>query len=199
MTTNVSSSQETGFRWLPFVTAGFVTALIVSNLIAVKLALIGPFLLPAAVIVFPISYIFGDVLTEVYGYSKARQVIWTGFIWNLFAVIAISLGGLLTPAPIWNAGSLTSPEASQQAYDAIFGFAPRVLGASFVAYLFGEFLNSFVLAKMKIMTAGKHLWARTIGSTLIGELADSAIFLTLAFAGLMPVPVLGQLDRKSVV
>jgi queuosine precursor transporter len=162
-------------RWFPMIAAGFVTALIISNLIAVKVVQVAPgIFLPAAVIVFPISYIFGDVLTEVYGYSRARQVIWMGFFWNLFAVVVIYLAGVLPAAPFWE---------GQDAFQTIFGFAPRVLGASFVAYLFGEFLNSFVLAKMKIATGGRHLWARTIASTLVGQLADSAIFLTLAFVG----------------
>jgi queuosine precursor transporter len=167
-------NTEPSYKWFPFVTAGFVTALIISNLIAVKIVTFGSLFLPAAVIIFPISYIFGDVLTEVYGFARARQVIWMGFFWNLFAVAAIWIGGLLPPAPFWE---------GQDAYSAIFGFAPRVLGASFVAYLFGEFLNSFVLAKLKVATEGKHLWLRTIASTLIGQLADSAIFLTLAFVG----------------
>jgi uncharacterized integral membrane protein (TIGR00697 family) len=162
-------------RWFPMIAAGFVTALIISNLIAVKIVQFAPgIFLPAAVIVFPISYIFGDILTEVYGYARARQVIWMGFFWNLFAVVVIYLAGVLPSAPFWE---------GQTAFDTIFGFAPRVLGASFVAYLFGEFLNSFVLAKMKVATEGKHLWARTIASTLVGQLADSAIFLTLAFVG----------------
>jgi hypothetical protein len=171
-------------RWFSFIAAGFVATLIVSNLIAVKLFALGPLVLPAAVIIFPISYIFGDVLTEVYGYARARQVIWTGFFWNLFAVGAIWVGGLLPAAPFWT---------DQAAYNTIFGFAPRLLAASFVAYLFGEFLNSFVLAKMKVASQGRHLWMRTIGSTLVGQLADSAIFLTLAFAGTMAPAQLGQL------
>ncbi len=171
-------------RWFSFIAAGFVATLIVSNLIAVKLIAIGPLVLPAAVIIFPISYIFGDVLTEVYGYARARQVIWTGFFWNLFAVAAIWVAGLLPTPDFWT---------GQEAYDAIFGFAPRLLAASFIAYLFGEFLNSFVLAKMKVASQGRHLWMRTIGSTLVGQLADSAIFLTLAFAGTMPPAALGQL------
>lgn len=174
------------FRWFPAVTGVFVTCLVVSNIIAVKLAAFGPFFLPAAVIVFPISYIFGDILTEVYGYARARQVIWIGFACNLLAVVAIWLGGLLPPAPFWTAGVYESPEGAQQAYTAMLGFAPRLLAASFIAYLAGEFLNSFVLAKMKIATAGRFLWARTIGSTLVGQLADSAVFITIAFAGVLP-------------
>ena len=178
-------------RCFPAVTAIFVTCLIVSNIIAVKLAsfgqlpLAGPLFLPAAVIIFPISYIFGDVLTEVYGYAQARRAIWIGFGCNLLAVGAIWVGGELPAAPFWSAG-YGSPEAAQRAYDAILGFSPRLLAASFVAYLAGEFLNSYVLARLKVATAGRRLWLRTISSTLVGQLADSALFMAIAFSGIVP-------------
>lgn len=184
--------ESTRHRWLPAITAVFVTALIIANIIAVKLISVGPIALPAAIIIFPISYIFGDILTEVYGYGRARQVIWIGFGCNLLAVVAIWLGGLLPPAPFWTA-SYDTPQAAQQAYQAILGFTPRLLVASFIAYLFGEFLNSFVLARMKVITQGKYLWTRTIGSTLVGQLADSGIFITLAFIGTIPTAALTQL------
>ncbi len=175
-----------GYRWFPFVTTVFVTTLIISNIIAVKLVNIGGLYLPAAVIVFPVAYIFGDILTEVYGYARARQVIWTGFICNLLAVAAIWIGGQLPTAPFWSAGAFNSPESAQQAYQAILGFTPRLLLASFVAYLVGEFLNSFVLAKLKVRTEGRFLWLRTISSTIVGEGADSAIFISIAFSGIIP-------------
>ena len=177
-------------RWLPAITAVFVTSLIVSNIIAVKLIAVGPFFLPAGILIFPISYIFGDILTEVYGYARARRVIWIGFVCNLIAVVIIWLSIQIPPAPFWSAGSLGSPQASQEAYWAILGFTPRLLAASFVAYLFGEFLNSFVLAKMKIATHGRHLWLRTISSTVVGQLGDSGIFILLAFYGTIPSTVL---------
>jgi queuosine precursor transporter len=180
-------------RWLPLITAVFVTSLIISNIIAVKLIALGPFFLPAGILIFPISYIFGDVLTEVYGYARARRVIWIGFGCNLLAVGAIWLSIELPPAPFWKMGDLPSPEASQQAYQALFGFTPRLLGASFIAYLCGEFLNSFVMAKMKIATHGRYLWLRTIGSTVVGQLADSAIFITFSFYGIFPFPALGRM------
>lgn len=186
-------------RFLPLVAAIFVTCLIVSNIIAVKLVefgslpIAGPLVLPAAVIIFPISYIFGDVLTEVYGYARTRQVIWIGFGCNLLAVLAIRLGGLLPAAAVWNAGTYDSPVSAQQAYESILGFTPRLLAASFIAYLFGEFLNSFVLAKLKIATAGKWLWLRMISSTVVGQLADSGIFIAIAFAGMLPPAAQAQL------
>ncbi|MAG36576.1 MAG: transporter [Dehalococcoidia bacterium] len=163
----------------PFVViaAVFVTTLIVSNIIAVKLIGVAGQVLPAAIIIFPISYIFGDILTEVYGYASARRVIWLGFACNLLAVAAIWLGQALPPAPFW---------ADQQpAYESILGYTPRLLIASFIAYLVGEFLNSFVLAKLKVATAGRWLWLRTVTSTLVGQGLDSAIFITLAFVGQM--------------
>jgi queuosine precursor transporter len=187
------------YRYFHWVTALFVTSLIVSNIIAVKLVQfaqlprIGLVVLPAAVIIFPVAYIIGDVLTEVYGYARARQVIWIGFGCNLLAVAAIWIAGLLPAAPFWTTELYDSPAAAQQAYQAILGFTPRLLLASFTAYLFGEFLNAFVLARLKVVTQGRYLWVRTIGSTLVGQLADSAIFITVAFAGTAAAPVIGSL------
>lgn len=186
------AENKPAYRWFHFVTAIFVTTLIISNIIAVKIVNIAGLFLPAAVILFPVAYIFGDVLTEVYGYSRARQVIWTGFVCNLVAVIAIWLGGWLPAAPFWAAGTFDTPEAAQQAYQAILGFTPRLLVASFIAYLIGEFLNSYVLAKLKVRTDGRLLWLRTIASTILGEGADSAVFITIAFAGIFPTNDLGQ-------
>jgi uncharacterized integral membrane protein (TIGR00697 family) len=168
-------------NWFLLVAALFVTALIVSNIIAVKLIDVAGFILPAAIIIFPVSYILGDVLTEVYGYARARQVIWLGFLCNLVAVVAIWIGGMLPAAGFWG---------GQEAYDAILGTVPRILAASFVAYLIGELVNAYVLARLKVAMEGRHLWVRTIGSTLVGQLLDSAIFITIAFAGVMPAEVL---------
>ncbi|HEY3288621.1 MAG TPA: queuosine precursor transporter [Anaerolineae bacterium] len=151
--------------------------LIVANIIAVKLVTVFGLIVPAAVIIFPISYIFGDVLTEVYGYRRARQVIWLGFFCNLLAVIAIWLGQVLPAASFWD---------GQASYERILGYTPRLLIASFIAYLIGEFANAYVLAKMKIATQGKWLWTRTIGSTLVGQALDSTVFITIAFIGTIP-------------
>ena len=160
----------------------FVTVLITANIVAVKLIDVGGFVLSAAIVIFPVSYIVGDVLTEVYGYARARRIIWLGFGCNLIAALAIMLAGALPPAPFW--------AENQKAYDAILGVAPRVLIASFAAYLVGEFANSMVLARMKVATEGRHLWARTIGSTIIGEGLDSFVFVSVAFTGIMPPDVL---------
>ena len=164
--------------WFLLVASIFITCLITSNIIAVKLINVFGLLLPAAVLIFPVSYIFGDVLTEVYGYRQARRVIWLGFFCNLITVVAIWLGQILPAASFWD---------GQAAYERILGYTPRLLGASFLAYLVGEFANSFVLAKMKIATKGRWLWTRTIGSTLVGQGLDSVVFMTLAFAGTIPL------------
>jgi uncharacterized integral membrane protein (TIGR00697 family) len=171
-------SMNTGYsRYFLVVVSLFITCLITANIIAVKLISVHGLVLPAAVIVFPISYILGDVLTEVYGYRRARSVIWLGFACNLILVIAVWLGGILPAASFWD---------GQDAYARILGYTPRILVASFLAYLVGEFSNSFVLAKLKIATNGRHLWTRTIGSTLVGQGLDSMVFITLAFAGAIP-------------
>lgn len=152
----------------------FITCLITANIIAVKIISIGSFILPAAIFVFPLSYIFGDILTEVYGYRVARRVIWLGFVCNLIFVFFAWIGQLLPPAPFWE---------GQEAYKNILGYTPRLLAASFAGYLVGEFINSFVLSRMKIMTKGRWLWSRTIASTILGEGLDTAIFITIAFIG----------------
>src|SRR6476646_4136416 len=160
--------------WFLLVVVLFVTCLVVSNIIATKLVLIPGQVVTAAIVIFPISYICGDVLTEVYGYRQARLAIWLGFLCNLIAVIAIWLGQQLPPASFWD---------GQAAYERILGNTPRLLLASFLAYLVGEFVNSFVLAKMKVATQGPWLWMRTIGSTIVGQGLDSLIFVTVAFVG----------------
>ena len=174
------------FRWYPAVVALFATTLVISNLIAVKLIDLFGLTLPAAVILFPVVYILGDVLTEVYGYARARQAIWIGFGCNLLAVAAIWAAGRLPAAAFWKAAVYSGPEEAGQAYQAILGFSSRLILASFLAYLVGEFLNAFVLAQLKLKTQGRLLWVRTIGSTLVGQGADSAIFISAAFWGILP-------------
>jgi len=166
--------MEKAGRLLPVIVGLFVTSLLTANIIAVKLFVVAGIVLPAGVVIFPLSYLFGDVLTEVYGYAQARRVIWLGFICNLLMVAAVWIAQTLPPAPFWN---------GQQAYEQILGFTPRLLAASFLAYLVGEFANSIVLAKLKVVTRGRWLWSRTISSTVIGQGLDSAVFITVAFAG----------------
>ncbi|MEX2197713.1 MAG: queuosine precursor transporter [Burkholderiales bacterium] len=165
--------------------AAFVTVLICANLIGpakisqVDLPLVGTLVFGAGVLFFPISYVFGDILTEVYGYARARRVIWAGFGGLAFASFMAYVVVALPPAPFWK---------NQEAYEIAFGQAWRIAGASMIAYFCGEFVNSFVLAKMKILTAGKWLWTRTIGSTIFGEAVDSALFYPLAFYGTGIIP-----------
>ncbi len=159
---------------LVVVTAVFITCLIAANVIAVKIISLGSITLPAAIFVFPVSYIFGDILTEVYGYHIARRVIWLGFICNLLFVFFVWVGQQLPSAVFWE---------GQKAYETILGYTPRLLVASFAGYLAGEFINSFALSKMKIFTRGRWLWSRTIGSTVVGQAFDTSIFIVLAFIG----------------
>jgi len=165
-------------RYLDAITALFVTTLVVSNIIAGKqVEFTATLVLPAAVILFPLTYILGDVLTEVYGYQRCRRVIWIGFSCNALAVAAIVISSWLRPAGFWD---------GQDAYVRILGAVPRIVGASFIAYLVGEFVNSYVLAKLKVATVGRLLWLRTIGSTVLGQLVDSGVFITVAFLGVFP-------------
>ena len=177
--------QQRQYRYYDLVMAAFVTILICSNLIGpskiaqLDLPLLGTVSFGAGVLFFPISYVFGDVLTEVYGYARARRVIWAGFAGLAFAALMAAIVVALPPAPFWH---------NQQAYEVAFGTTWRIAAASMFAYFCGEFVNSFVLAKMKILTAGRWLWTRTIGSTIIGEAVDSALFYPLAFyaSGIIP-------------
>ena len=155
-------------------TALFITCLLTANVTASKLITAGSLTLTAGIVLFPVSYIVGDVLTEVWGYAATRKVIWLGFACNALMVAAIWLAGTLPPAPFWK---------GQAAWDEILGQTPRILAASLVAYLIGEFANAYVLARLKIATAGRWLWVRTIGSTIVGEGLDSLVFVALAFSG----------------
>lgn len=182
MSGNTSPPRVTGL--FVVLAALFVTLLIVSNIIAVKIIAVGGHILPAAIVVFPVTYILGDILTEVYGFRFARRVIWLGFLCNAVAVLGFWIGGMLPSAAFWQ---------DQDAYGAILGHTPRLLAASFAAYLVGEFSNSIVLSRLKVATRGRWLWTRTIGSTIVGEGADSAVFITLAFAGTPAGAALGEL------
>jgi uncharacterized integral membrane protein (TIGR00697 family) len=162
-------------RYYDLVMAAFVTVLLCANLIgAAKVAEIGGVAFNSGVLFFPVSYVFGDVLTEVYGYARARKVVWAGFGALGFASFMSWATLAFPPAPGW---------PHQAAYETVFGGTPRIVAASLVAYFSGEFCNSYVLAKLKLATGGRLLWSRTIGSTIVGEAVDSVIFYPLAFLG----------------
>ena len=162
------------YKYLDVLTTMFVVVLLVSNLVAQKVCMIGPLAVSGAVLLFPITYIFGDVFTEVYGFSASRRAIWLGFFGTsllyLMGAIVIALPG----APEWK---------NQQAFTVVFGFIPRILAASLVAFWAGEFANSYTMAKLKLLTNGEKLWTRTIGSTVVGQAVDTVLVITLTFAG----------------
>ncbi len=161
------------YRYYDLVMAAFVTVLLCANVIgAAKVAQIGRFTFGAGVLFFPISYVFGDILTEVYGYARARKVVWAGFAALAFASFMSWAILAFPPARGW---------PHQDAYEVVFGSTPRIVLASLIAYFSGEFCNSYVLARMKVSTGGRALWGRTIGSTIVGEAVDSAIFYPVAF------------------
>lgn len=163
------------YKYYDLIMASFVTVLLCSNLIgASKVATVGGFTFGAGVLFFPISYIFGDILTEVYGYARARKVVWAGFGAMFFASFMSWFILQLPPAQGWE---------HQAAFETVFGSTPRLVVGSLIAFFCGEFCNSFVLAKMKVLTQGRFLWARTIGSTIVGECVDSLLFYPIAFYG----------------
>jgi uncharacterized integral membrane protein (TIGR00697 family) len=165
------------YRHFYFIVGLFVAVLIVSNTASTKILDLGPFTFDGGTLLFPLAYIFGDILTEVYGYRNSRKVIWTGFACLAIATLTYYLVGLLPAAADWT---------GQSAYMQILGVVPRIALASLIAYFAGEFSNSYVLAKMKLWTKGRLLWTRTIGSTIIGEFVDCLLFVVIAFYGLMP-------------
>jgi uncharacterized integral membrane protein (TIGR00697 family) len=173
---NQSLSSAYSGRFV-FLSAIFTACLVISNIIAGRLIAIGPFILPAAVLVFPLTYILGDIFTEVYGYKKARLVIWAGFAANCL-LVGISVLAIALPAPGFFDGV--------SAYKTVLMQTPRTVIASLLAFWCGEFLNAFVLSRLKTATKGKYLPLRTITSTLAGQAVDSAIFLAVAFAFSMP-------------
>jgi len=178
------TEQPRVFRFFDLLLSIFVVILLISNLVGQKISAFGPFRVSGAQLLFPITYIFGDVFTEVYGYSASRRVIWIGF----FASAVLAVMGLITvalpPAPDW---------PNQKAFATVFEFVPRLVGASLVAYWCGEFANSFVLAKMKLVTKGRYLWTRTVGSTVVGQAVDTVVVMILAFGGSLSVGLIANL------
>ena len=164
------------FKYYDIILAVFAAILLISNLAGTKLIAFGPIITDGGAILFPISYILGDVLTEIYGYKYARRAIWVGLGVMLLAVLCFTIVRYMPPAPEY---------ADQASYEAVLGFFPRIVAASLAAFLTGSFLNSFVLAKLKIKTKGKKLWLRLIGSTVVGELCDTVVFAFVAFGGIL--------------
>ena len=172
------------FRYYDLLIHAFVVVLMISNLVAAKITQIGPFTLSGAQLLFPITYIFGDIFTEVYGYAGSRRAIWIGFFASaLLAVMGMAVVAL-PPAPGWE---------NQSAFATVFNFVPRLVAASLIAYWAGEFTNSFIMSKMKLMTDGRHLWMRTIGSTAVGQAVDTVIVIVLIFGDSQPVSTLAAL------
>lgn len=182
--------QRQATRYLEIITGIFVAVVIISNIASTKILLLGPFTFDGGTLLFPISYIFGDILTEVYGYKASRRVIWTGFLSCLVMSLVIWVVGKLPPAADW---------PHQEAYQNILMYAPRIALASLIAYAAGEFSNSYTLAKMKIWMQGRFLWMRTIGSTLIGEGVDTVLFCVIAFAGRLPNSLLAAVIISNYI
>jgi uncharacterized integral membrane protein (TIGR00697 family) len=169
--------QTRSYRYLDLITASFVAVLLISNIASTKFLTLGPFTFDGGTILFPLAYIFGDVLTEVYGYRRARRVIWTGFAWIAVAALVLAIVDSLPSAPGWEL---------QESFHAILGQTGRIVLGSLVAYFVGEFANSVILARLKVATSGRWLWLRTLGSTVIGQALDTAVFLLVAFYGEQP-------------
>ena len=182
--------MEKNYKYLGTISVFFVAVLLISNVASAKIVDFGWFTFDGGTLLFPLSYIFGDILTEVYGYKRSRKVIWLGFFMALLMSLVFIIVGRLPSAPGWNA---------QAAYDAILGLTPRLVIASLIAYASGEFSNSYILAKMKIFTKGKMLWTRTIGSTVVGVLIDSTIFISIAFWGILPDSLLFTLIVSNYI
>jgi uncharacterized integral membrane protein (TIGR00697 family) len=172
------------FRYFDKLLVAFVSVLLVSNIVAPKLVGIGPFLFSGAQLLFPITYIFGDVFTEVYGYAASRRAIWSGFFSSALLSILSAIIIALPPAPNWH---------GQEAYEQVLGMTPRIFVASLIAYWAGEFANSFLMARLKVATRGRYLWMRTIGSTAVGQAVDTALVMTIAFAGIYSFAQIGNL------
>lgn len=179
------------YKYFEVIVAGFVASLLITDTVASKIfSPIWIFSLNGGALLIPINYIFGDILTEVYGYAHARRVIWLGFFAAGFMSLAYWVVGQIPSAPTWS---------HQAAYDTILGIVPRIVFASLTAYFFGEFANSYVLAKMKILTKGRFLWTRTIGSTLVGQAVDTLVFVVLAFYGTQNFGVIASLSVSIYV
>jgi queuosine precursor transporter len=172
------------YKYLDALTTAFVVVLLVSNLVAQKVCQIGPFAISGAVLLFPITYIFGDVFTEVYGFGASRRAIWLGFFGTGLLYLMASITIALPPAPDW---------PNQHAFATVFGFIPRILAASLIAFWAGEFANSYTMARMKLFTNGRMLWTRTVGSTIVGQAVDTTLVIILTYAGTVHFSTIGNM------
>lgn len=173
--------MKSRLTYFSIVSSFFVAFLLISNIVATKLISLGPFIFTGGIIVFPITYIFGDVLTEVYGYVRSRQIIWTGFFSLILMSIILWIVSVMPAAPTWT---------NQEAYNTVLGVIPRIALASIIGFWVGEFANSYVLAKLKVLTKGSYLWLRTISSTIVGEGIDTFLFVIIGFSGTVPLMIL---------
>ncbi len=178
------------YRYYDLVMAAFVAVLLISNIASSKILVLGPFTFDGGTILFPISYIFNDVLTEVYGYARARRVIWVSFAAAALMAAILAIVGALPADPSWG---------RQEAYEMILGVTPRIVAGSLLAFWVGSFSNAWVLARLKILTAGRWLWTRTVASTLVGEGLDTVVFVLLAFYGVLPHALLLPLIASNYV
>jgi len=185
-----AEAPRRGYRYLDLVMAAFVAVLLISNVASTKILILGPFTFDGGTILFPLSYIFGDVLTEVYGYSRSRRVIWAGFAAAALMAAVFALVGALPPDETWGL---------QEAYQAILGQTPRIVAGSLVAYFAGSFSNAWVMARMKVLTEGRWLWARTVASTIVGQALDTVVFVLLAFYGVLDNALLGPIILSNYV
>lgn len=181
MKKSIDSRPPAGYRYYTFFGVLFVATLLITNISAQKLIPIGSFVFTGGIFLFPLSYIFGDILTEVYGYSKTRKIIWLGFFASFLMAIYLHFTVTLPAAPGWEL---------QESYSAVLSQVPRIVMASLIAYLVGEFFNSYVMSKLKVIQKGKNLWTRAIASTVVGQLADTIIFALIAFYGIIPNAIL---------
>jgi len=179
------------YRYLELITGLFVAVLLISNVASTKFVQLGPFTFDGGTLLFPLSYIFGDILTEVYGYARSRRVIWTGFAAALLMALTFGLVALLP------ASSGTEPLSD--AFELLLGLVPRIVTASLIAYVVGEFANAYTLAKLKIATGGRYLWARALSSTVVGQAVDTVLFVVIAFVGVPDAPSLLTLMVSNYV
>ncbi len=177
-------SPRRAYRYFDLIMVSFVAVMMISNVASSKILVLGPLTFDGGTLLFPVSYILSDILTEVYGYARSRRVIWVGFAANLLMAAVFAVVGALPPAEGWE---------HQKAYEAILSMTPRIVAGSLIAYFVGTFSNSWILAKMKVLTKGRWLWSRTIASTLVGEGIDTLLFVLIAFYGTLSGELLGAI------